>query len=425
MSRAIVLTSFMAIIMFTMAIVPAFGAQMEFRMLPEEQNATATIKFQRTVFLEYEEGGQLADELRGKTASKVFSITSDEIRDRINYYLKNTANSDAVVTNVQMDYNAQLTGRGLNTSIDYKIVLTIDLQGHIIREFSGNSPALVDMDWRGFVVNGPVDINVRGVDNEINLPISYISQAAPSLYSAIQGSEAETILNYPLIDSSGIKAQPLGNWHFLFDPTGINVDAGTYGLSDELAGRVWSSYTMGESSLREGIQIEKVHEATFTDDKTYTIRAIESADSANVHIGGFASVDVLQNSEVFGVSPTPPEGFATTSTGEFPVMIIYGMAGMAAIGGIGVFIISERKRKKDEGQGQSGIDPSRLRAASTSTGAGGYKTNRGESYLDDESYEQTRSVYDQPQVEEKQVEEKQDEQPTSNKGSMPKGWKPE
>tara|TARA_Y100000590_G_scaffold81746_1_gene90959 strand:+ start:3904 stop:5151 length:1248 start_codon:yes stop_codon:yes gene_type:complete len=415
----------MAIIMFTMAIVPAFGAQMEFRMLPEEQNATATIKFQRTVFLEYEEGGQLADELRGKTASKVFSITSDEIRDRINYYLKNTANSDAVVTNVQMDYNAQLTGRGLNTSIDYKIVLTIDLQGHIIREFSGNSPALVDMDWRGFVVNGPVDINVRGVDNEINLPISYISQAAPSLYSAIQGSEAETILNYPLIDSSGIKAQPLGNWHFLFDPTGINVDAGTYGLSDELAGRVWSSYTMGESSLREGIQIEKVHEATFTDDKTYTIRAIESADSANVHIGGFASVDVLQNSEVFGVSPTPPEGFATTSTGEFPVMIIYGMAGMAAIGGIGVFIISERKRKKDEGQGQSGIDPSRLRAASTSTGAGGYKTNRGESYLDDESYEQTRSVYDQPQVEEKQVEEKQDEQPTSNKGSMPKGWKPE
>ncbi len=406
--------------MLTFTIVPAFGAQMEFRMLPEEQNATATVKFQRTVFLEYEEGGKLADELRGMKATKVFSTTSDEIRDRINYYLKNTANSDAVVTNVNLDYDAQLTGRGLNTSIDYKIVLTLDLQGHIIREFSGTSPALIDMDWRGFVVNGPVDINVKGIDNEINLPISYISQAAPSLYSAIQGSDAEAILNYPLIDASGIKAQPLGNWHFLFDPTGINVDAGTYGLSDELAGRVWSSYTMGESSLREGIQIEKVHEATFVSDKTYTIRAIESADSANIHIGGFASVDVLENSEVFGVSPTPPEGFATTSTGEFPVMIIYGMAGMAGVVGVAVFIISERKRKKDEGQGQSGIDPGRLRAASTSTGAGGYKTNRGESYLDDETYEQTRNVYDQPQV-----EEKKDDETTSNRGSMPKGWKPE
>ena len=406
--------------MLTLTVVPAFGAQMEFRMIPEDEIGTVTVKFQRTIFLEYEEGGKLADELRGLKTSKVFSTQSDEIRDRINYFLKNEANSDAVVTDVQVDYDAQLTGRGLNTSIDYKIVLTLTVQGHVIRQMSENSPGLIDMDWRGFIVDGPVDINIRGIDNEINLPISYVAQASPSLYSAVKGSEAETILNYPLMNSAGIKAQPLGNWHFLFDPTGINADAATYGMSEELAGRVWSSYTMGESSLREGIQIEKVHEATFTADKLYTIRAIESADSANVHIGGFASVDVLGDSEVFGVSKVPPEGFATTATGEFPVMIIYGMAGMAGVVGIGVFIISEKKRKKDEGQGQSGIDPSRLRAASTSTGAGGYKTNRGESYLDDESYEKTRSVYEQTQV-----EEKQDEQPTNNKGSMPKGWKPE
>ena len=420
MTRTIILASFLSVMMLTLTVVPAFGAQMEFRMIPEDEIGTVTVKFQRTVFLEYEEGGKLADELRGLKTSKVFSTQSDEIRDRINYFLKNEANSDAVVTDVQLDYDAQLTGRGLNTSIDYKIVLTLTVQGHVIRQMSDNSPGLIDMDWRGFIVDGPVDINIRGVDNEINLPISYVAQASPSLYSAVKGSEAETILNYPLMNAAGIKAQPLGNWHFLFDPTGINADAATYGLSEELAGRVWSSYTMGESSLREGIQIEKVHEATFTADKLYTIRAIESADSANVHIGGFASVDVLGDSEVFGVSKVPPEGFATTATGEFPVMIIYGMAGMAGVVGIGVFIISEKKRKKDEGQGQSGIDPSRLRAASTSTGAGGYKTNRGESYLDDESYEKTRSVYEQ-----KQVEEKQDEQPTNNKGSMPKGWKPE
>ncbi len=421
MSRGTILaSSFLIAMMLTLTVVPAYAAQMEFRMIPESETAEVTMKFQRTIFLEYEEGGKLADELRGMKTSKVFSANSEEIRDRINYYLKNEADSDAVVTNVQLDYDAQLTGRGLNTSIDYKIVLSLEIQGHMIRPMAENSPGLIDMDWRGFLVDGPVDVNVRGVDNEINIPISFIAQASPSLYSAVKGSEAEQILNYPLMNATGIKAQPLGNWHFLFDPTGINADAATYGMSEELAGRVWSSYTMGESSIREGIQIEKVHEATFTADKTYTIRAIESADSANVHIGGFASVDVLQDSEVFGVSKVPPEGFATTATGEFPVMIIYGMAGMAGGVGIGVFIISEKKRKKDEGQGQSGIDPGRLRAASTSTGAGGYKTNRGESYLDDETYEQTRSVYDQPQV-----EEKKDEQPTSNKGSMPKGWKPE
>ena len=149
------------------------------------------------------------------------------------------------------------------------------------------------------------------------------------------------------MDASGIKAQPLGNWHFLFDPTGINVDAAQYGMSSELAGVVWSSYTMGESSFREGIQTEKEFEATFTTDKTYDLRTIESADSANIFFAGFANIDVLDSQEVVGVYPEAPEGYATTSTGEFPVMIIYGMAGMAAFGGVAIFIVSEKKRKSD------------------------------------------------------------------------------
>ena len=227
------------------------------------------------------------------------------------------------------------------------------------------------MDWRGVTVDGPVVIDIRGIENEINLPISFIANASPALYSAVQGTDAEAILNSPLLDASGIKVQPLGNWHFLFDPTGINVDASQFGMSEELAGLVWSSYTMGESSLREGIQTEKEQTATFTTDKTYDLRTIESADAANVFVAGFANVDVLSDSEVFGFSPTSPEGVATTSTGGFPMMIIYGMAGMAAVVGGMVFIISEKKRKKDVGVTQSGIDPSQLVGADTSTGSGG------------------------------------------------------
>ena len=236
------------------------------------------------------------------------------------------------------------------------------------------------------------------------------------------GSEAETLLNSPIMDASGIKAQPLGNWHFLFDPTGINVDASQYGMSSELAGVVWSSYTMGESSLREGIQTEKEHEASFTADTTYDLRTIESADAANIFFAGFANIDTLDNTEVVGVYPEAPEGFATTSTGEFPVMIIYGMAGMAGVAGVAVFIVSEKKRKGDLGAGQTGIDPSQLVGADTSTGSGGYKTNRGEAHLKSDDYAQTRSVYDEAQVEEKKDE---DTSAQSTRGSMPKGWKPE
>ena len=382
MSRVVILTVSLAAIMLCGLITPVDAAQMTFRTFSQSGvSEDVEIKFQRSVILNYDDGGQLADQLRGLKITKTFSADSsdpgvNELRDRMNYFLKNTAHSDAAITDVTIDYDTTLTGRGLNTSIDYKVIVTLSLTNHIIRDFSGGSAGLIDMDWRGVAIDGPVVINVKGIDNEINLPISFIANVAPALYSAVQGTEAEAILNTPLIDASGIKAQPLGNWHFLFDPTGINVDASQFGMSEELAGLVWSSYTMGESSLREGIQTEKEHEATFTTDKTYDLRTIESADSANVFVAGFANVDELSGSEVFGFSPTAPEGFATTSTVGFPMMIIYGMAGMAAVVGGMVFIISEKKRKKDVGNvQQTGIDPSNLRAAGTSAGAGGYQTN--------------------------------------------------
>ena len=429
MSKAIILTAFLGVTMLCGLITPVDAAQMTFRTFSQTGAIEdAEIKFQRSVIINYDDGGQLADQLRGLKITKTFSADSsdpgvNELRDRINYFIKNTGNSDAAVTDITIDYDTTLTGRGLNTSIDYKVILTLSLTNHIIRDSSGGSAGLLDMDWRGVMIDGPVEINVRGVDNEINLPISFIADASPALYSAVQGTEAEAILNTPLIDASGIKGQPLGNWHFLFDPTGINVDASQFGMSDELAGLVWSSYTMGESSLREGIQTEKEKAATFTTDKTYDLRTIESADAANLFVAGFANVDVLQNSEVIGFYPEAPEGFATTSTGGFPMMIIYGMAGMAAVAGGIVFMISERKRKYEKSHTeQTGIDPSRLRAAGTSAGAGGYQTNRGESYLAGEDYAQHRSVYDNPQVEEKPAEEEKQE---STKGSMPKGWKPE
>ena len=429
MSRAGILIASLTVIMIASTVAPAFAAQMEFRTWVEPNSVDEVeIKFQRTIIINYDEGGMLADELRGQKVAKTFSLTSDdpgviELRDRINYQLSQL-DSSATITDVQIDYDTKLTGRGLNTSVDYKLILTMQITNHVLRESSSGSSGIVDMSWRGLMVPGEVTVNAKGIPHEINLPISFISDVAPGLYNAIQGSDAETLLNNPIMDASGIKNQPLGNWHFLFDPTGINVDAAQFGLSEELAGVVWSSFTMGESSFREGIQTEKEHEATFTTDKTYDLRTIESADSANIFFAGFANIDVLDNHEVVGVYPEAPEGYATTSTGEFPVMIIYGMAGFAGMAGIAIFLVSEKKRKKDIAAGniQTGIDPSQLVGADTSTGSGGYKTNRGEAHLKSDEYQQHRSVYDNPQVEEK----KDDDTPSaSSKGSMPKGWKPE
>jgi len=406
-NKSLILAFSLAAIILSITITPAFGAQMDVRIDPTLSTTTAEIKYQRTVFIEYENGGQVADMMRGQTWSKVFSADSsspgvNELRDRINYYLKTETGSNAAITDLQLSYDATLTGRDINTSVDYKLIIDYTITNHMVRQQSGNSPGIIDMDWRGIIIPGDVQIFAKGMNNEINLPMSVFYEAAPELAQLIRGSDAENILNQPIIDSSGIGNQPLGNWHFLFDPTGINADAAQFGMSDELAGKVWSSYTMGESSLREGRQVERIQESSFMADTNYPIRSIQSSDAGNVFISGFATVDIIDGSEVFGVTPRAPEGYATTSTGEFPMMIIYGMAGMAALGGGAIFIISERRRKYEKTHNtQTGIDPSQLRATSTSTGSGGYKTNRGEAELIDADYAKTRSVYEQGQIEQK------------------------
>ncbi|NJK77559.1 MAG: hypothetical protein HC944_00110, partial [Nanoarchaeota archaeon] len=128
--------------------------------------------------------------------------------------------------------------------------------------------------------------------------------------------------------------------------------------------------------------------------QNYAIRSVQSADQGNIAAIGFGALDVLDGLEIMGVTPTPPKDYGTTSTGGFPIAIVYGMAGMAAIGGIAFFIFSNRALKNQK-VGQQGIDPSKLVSYQTSASSGGYQTNRGEAYLADTSdYEQTRSVYE-------------------------------
>lgn len=398
---------------------PVWAAQLDARINPDSPTSNIQIKYQRTVMIEYEEGGEIANLLRGQSwKTEVIADSSNpavqDLINRINQKISSDG-SGARISNLNVEYTAMLGGRGLNAAIDYKLILSGDLTDYTIRARQGQAPALIDLGWRGITVQGPVVID--GV--EINIPVSVIKENSPSLYSEISGSEAEALLSEVLINAEGIKDQPLTNWHFLFDPTGIGVDAASFGLAEEISGFVVSSYTMGESSIREGRQVEKISEAHFTADRDYLVRDIQSADNANLAIIGFGAIDKLEGIEIVGVTPTPPEGFTTTATGEFPVVIMYAMAGMAAVAGGVIFFISNRKLKAEAGkQGQTGIDPKLLRSYQTSEAAGGYQTVRGEAQLiDDTDYQRTRSVYDEQQPAEKSSESQ------SQRGALPKGWK--
>ena len=295
------------------------------------------------------------------------------------------------ITDLSVTYDFNLIARETSTSIDYRVLLDGTLGNYVIT--SDGQRTLVDLGWRALSTND--EINIDGI--EINIPLNILLVQEPEVYDFFAGTDAENVLGIPLINADFIAEQPLTNWHFLFDPTGINVDAGTFGLDDAISGFVVSSWTMGESSLREGRQVERIFEADVVADKTYNIRSVQSSDQANLSTIGFGALDKLDGIEIIGVTPTSPEGYATTSTGGFPIMIVYGMAGLAAIAGIAFFIFSNRSLK-NETKGQQGIDPANLVGYQTSTSSGGYQTNRGEAHLkDDTDYQQTRSVYDESQ----------------------------
>ena len=425
--KTITVIAFLSFFIAVGGISPVFASsQLEVTIDPNSDTAYAKMVYQRSITIDYSDGGKLAEMMNGKTEKISFTAIAtnpgiESLIANLNSYFVSQG-SQANISDLSLEYKSTLTGRSTSMSVDYTIVLRPTIENIVIKHGSGNNPTLLDADWRGFGVLGPIVINTPTYgDVEINFPISAFEKFTPSLALSLKASDAAELLSTRLMDGDEIKAQPIGNWHFLFDPTGIGVDAAQYGFE---TGSVISSFTMGESSLREGLIREQIHQATFSSDKTYLVTSFESSGNASIDIIGFANRDVLGDSEIFGVTPNAPEGYATTSAGEFPAFILYGMAGMAAVGGLAIMIISQRKLKK-EGKNlkQTGIDPTQLTSSQTSASSGGYQTLRGESQVTGlEDYNQHRSYYDE---EKPQVEEKSEDKPSSKRGALPKGFKPE
>ena len=392
MTKAILLTVLLAGLIVIGTSAPAFGAQLDVTLNPNNAESPFKMSYLKTVFVEYPNGGDLFDALGGTEwhVSGMADATNPGVQRLMNELNSNIQSdgSQAKISDLDVTYEFQLKGRNIQTSIDYRVILEGTISNYIITEDSQKK--LVDLGWRGLSTTSSIKIDGM----EINIPLGVLATEEPILYRTFLGTEAEDILNKELINAAFILEQPLTNWHFLFDPTGINADANTFGLDESIQGFVVSSWTMGESSIREGRQVERVFEAEVMADETYIVRSVQSSDTANLSSIGFGALDVLDGVEIIGVTPTPPEDYMTTSTGGFPIMIIYGMAGMAALGGIGFFIFSSRAMKKTA-TGQQGIDPSNLVGYQTSESSGGYQTNRGEAQLKtDTDYATTRSVYE-------------------------------
>lgn len=375
----------------------AFAAQLSWDAVKSPNSPKFT--FQRTVSIEYPDGGAIADSLRGRQESIQISADADfETVGKINDQLA-MAGSQVRVSEVYFEYSAKLVGRGQDATVDYKITMTPVIDEFLIREYSENSAALFDVAWRGIKIEGPVILS-DGVEKiDISSPDAFL-QRFPSAHEKIVGTYAEKILRASLIDASGLLL-PLARWHTLTDPTAVIVDASRYGFK----GNVITTISMGESTIFTPTK-EKVSEIEFTSDKKYTVRTLESADNANMFIPGYAAPTIISQYEMISASPKASSGGTNDNVqGQFPILVMYGMAAIGTIGAIGFFWWSGRKAKKEMISNQTGIDPRHLRGMSTSEASGSYHTNRGESHLiNSQTYNQTENVYEK------------------SRKTMPKGW---
>ena len=280
MAKAIFLTILLAGLIIIGSSAPVFGAQLDTTINPNNPESSFKMSYLKTVFIEYPNGGDLFDALGG--TEWVVSGTADATDPGVQRLINNLNNgiqqdgSQARVSDLNVLYEFQLTGRNIQTSIDYRVVLEGSITDYIITEDSQKK--LVDLGWRGLTTTSSIVID--GV--EINIPLDVLKTEEPILYNTFVDTEAENVLNRELINAHFIVEQPLTNWHFLFDPTGINADANTFGLDDSIQGFVVSSWTMGESSIREGRQVERVFEAEVMADEMYIVRSVQSTDTANL-----------------------------------------------------------------------------------------------------------------------------------------------
>lgn len=361
---------------FVIGLIPfASAAQLDASILYEDQVVEPSFEFLRIMYIEYPEGGEIAQQLRGETATISFDADSDAATNLVTLLNENLESipSNAKATGAKIKYQATLHGNPNSAVIEYKLQLVPTITNHIFHQEDQKST--IDANWRGISIDKPVIIQTQYGEFDINNPRSALDLIIPDVSGKLQGVE---ILEIPLIDASGIKELPLSRWHSLFDNTAILPGAAEYKYTGK---NVITHYSMGECTIIIGVCNDREWIERVDLDKQYTIRIIESRDDAVIAIEGYVDSTHVGELEVFQTSLKKLGDNEISREDQFLVVALYGMAVLGVIGAVVMFVLSNQKLKRDKTQGQTGIDPAHLRSYETSGSSGSYKTNRGESYL--------------------------------------------
>lgn len=314
-----------------------------------------TYDFEKSFYLNYPQGSKLQGILQGKNMSVIFTDTSDSdpalktFMQQINTDIVTNEHSAAVITSLAVNYQVLIMGYSDHASFDYKILLTPTVTGYVINKASGDIPETFDASWMAFNANSPITITTSQYGPvEINYPIDVIQSQIPDLYSALKGTDAYSVFSQPnLMDATGLfSQQPVNKWDSLFDPAYTLTEAAGYGYQGQKI--AVTTFSSGLSNAFSGtLKVNNIDEDfTGSDGVKYHISTKEQANAGTINIEGHANANQIQGGWTFVSSAQIAAGTSTATAGGTSTMMVYGMAGFAAVIAAGIFIWSNKKMKE-------------------------------------------------------------------------------
>lgn len=338
-----------AIVFFGGIFNQSFGIQLEAGISPSQNVADASFNGDRIITLKYPINSTMAQILDGNKNSISFSLNSSdsengvqEILEQINSILLSQKQSLVEFENATIDYRASVNGGPTTATISYSVNLHPTIT-NLVTESNGTSTAVLDIDWRGIIIEEPLVVNTSDYGQiDINHPLGGLEKLAPEVAAKIENTTLAPSFETPILDFEEFGVS-MNNWHFLFDATGAQAGAAGYGFSVAEGGsEIVSIYSLGESSFREGTHTVKETSASATiDGVNVDVNGLTAPPSGQMQIGGFSQIQQIGNTEHLFVSSEAPQGVAT-STGGFPIQVLLVFGAMMA--GVAVLVLVKARK---------------------------------------------------------------------------------
>jgi hypothetical protein len=272
---------------------------------------TPEFTFTKNIVIDYSSGGKLRDALMGKNTTVQFSDTSNNntsvksLMDAINSDFIAERKSNAVISNLRLDYQVKINGGDKNATFDYMIKLVPTVNNYTVYKGSGSAPTTFDISWIGFDIKNPIYVTTKQYGElEINSPLGVIKSQLPDVYNLLKGTHAENTLNLNLLDASANVKYPIDKWDSLFDPNYILPDSTGYGYAGKKVGV--TEFSFGPNNMYQVYWKPVTNTTDFTIDSKYHMTVIEEQSFGTIIAAGHAIGQMVQNYPVISTTALVP-----------------------------------------------------------------------------------------------------------------------